>query len=256
VDRSRASAIASVAALASSGEPVLVLSADALWRRALVESAAPPGRFGGGLAAVVAARGSLAAGRAAVERLLAAGGGGLALADWPALALDPGLAARFPHVVLADPAFDPEVEAAALAGAESSGGYVHVLSSHADPSLSLRALSLELPGRAALGHAYRALRQAAAGGPLDPASVRRVLEGSGPVGSPEACGRLVTILAEIGAVRVGASGREGNLEVVSSVRGALEQSPRYVANLMAHEECVRFLTRGKEQSSSPMPAAA
>ncbi len=42
------SGVATVAALASSGEPVLAVCADALRRRALVERAAAPARFGGG----------------------------------------------------------------------------------------------------------------------------------------------------------------------------------------------------------------
>ena len=45
------------------------------------------------------------------ERLLAGERGGVALADWPALALAPELAGRFTHVVLADPAPGPRVEA-------------------------------------------------------------------------------------------------------------------------------------------------
>jgi single-stranded-DNA-specific exonuclease len=256
VDRTRASAIASVAAVASSGEPVLVVCADALWRRALVERAVPPSRFGGGRTAILASRGSIAAGRAAAELLLERGNGGVALVDWAALGLAPDLATRFPHVMLADPAPEPRVEALALAGPQSGPGYVHVLGSHEDPSLAVRALGLAFPTRAALGHAYRALRRHAEHGPLDAPGARAALEAEGDVRSPEWCARAVAILAEIGAVRTRASERELALEVVSSVRGALEQSPGYVANVQAHEECARFLTRGKEQSSSPMPAAA
>ena len=43
----RASGLAAIGELASSGERVLVLCADALWRRGIVESAVHPGRFGG-----------------------------------------------------------------------------------------------------------------------------------------------------------------------------------------------------------------
>ena len=99
----------------------------------------------------LAARGSLAAGREVVARLLAGERGGVALADWPALALAPELAGRFTHVVLADPAPGPRVEAIALAAARDGGGYAHVLSSHREAGLAVRALELAYPGREGLG---------------------------------------------------------------------------------------------------------
>ena len=257
VDRTRTSGVAAIAGLASSGEPVLVLCADALWRRALVESAASPTRFGGGEIAILSARGSLVAGRQAARRVLEAGRGGVTLADWPALALVPELAGEFPHVVLADPAPQRRVEAAALAGASGGGGYLHVLGSHDEPSLAVRALELLYPTRAALGGMYRALRRHAAERPLQGSGLRAAIEeGAGGARSPEWCAAAIRVLAEIGVVRVAASAPEVVLEVVSSVRGELERSPSHAANRNAHEECLRFLTRSKEQSSKPMPAAA
>ena len=255
VDRTRASAVASVAALASSAEPVLVVCADALWRRALVEDAASPARFGGGATSILAARGSLAAGREVVETLFAGERGGVALADWPALALAPELAGRFTHVVLADPAPGPRVEAIALAGARDGGGYVHVLSSHREAGLAVRALELAYPGREGLGRAYRALAERG-DGPHDLARLRARLEATGEPHAPEWCARAIRVLAEIGVVRVTGSARARTFEAVSSVRGELGRSPGHVANLKAHEECLQFLTRVTEQSSRPMPAAA
>ena len=52
VDRRGGSPVAAVAALASSGDSVLALCADALRRRELVERAATPARFGGGRVAI------------------------------------------------------------------------------------------------------------------------------------------------------------------------------------------------------------
>src|SRR5690606_6548070 len=74
VARERASGVATVAALASTGESVLVVAADALWRRALVERAARPARFGGGMTALVASRASLERGLETAEAVLGAGG--------------------------------------------------------------------------------------------------------------------------------------------------------------------------------------
>jgi hypothetical protein len=64
------------------------------------------------------------------------------------------------------------------------------------------------------------------------------------------------VLGEIGVVRLHGSGRERTLEVVSSVRGELERSSAYAAQVEAHEERRRFLTEGKEPISRPLPAAA
>ena len=102
VDRRGASGVATIAALASSGETVLALCADAVRRRALVEGAARPARFGGGELAIVSARLADEAVAAAEARVTAAGCG-VVLADWAALARDPALAGRFAHLVIVDP---------------------------------------------------------------------------------------------------------------------------------------------------------
>ena len=52
---------------------------------------------------------------AAAEARVAVAGAGVVLADWAALARDPGLAGRFEHVVLVDP--PPFAHLEALAGA-------------------------------------------------------------------------------------------------------------------------------------------
>ena len=93
VERRSASATAAIAALASSGETVLALCADAIRRRELVEGAARPARFGGGELAIVSTRLSDSAVAAAEGRVIAAGAG-VVLADWAALARNPRLADR------------------------------------------------------------------------------------------------------------------------------------------------------------------
>src|SRR5690606_6356336 len=130
IERGRTSGNATVAALASTGESVLVVCADARWRRARVERAARPARLGGGSVALVPARGSLEVGVAAARSL--AGGGGVALDDWGALALHPDLAARFRHVVVVDPAPSAELAALATAADEGGSGFLHVLAEARD----------------------------------------------------------------------------------------------------------------------------
>ena len=81
--------MATIAALASSGEAVLAVCADAIRRRALVEGAARPARFGGGELAIVSAR--LAdADVAAAEARVTAAGCGVVLADWAGARPRPG----------------------------------------------------------------------------------------------------------------------------------------------------------------------
>ena len=63
IDRRNGSGVATIAALASSGETVLAVCADAMRRRELVERAARPARFGGGELAIVSARLGDAVGR-------------------------------------------------------------------------------------------------------------------------------------------------------------------------------------------------
>ncbi len=134
VDRRGASGIAAVAELASSGEAVLVVCADSLWRRGIAETAAHPGRFGGGECAIVAMRGSLTRGAEMAERLAAPGDGGIVLVDWGALSSMPELPGEFGHIVLADLAPHQSLDELVTAG----NGYLHVLSS--DTELSIRTL--------------------------------------------------------------------------------------------------------------------
>ena len=248
VDRTAGSGVAAVAALASSGEPVLVLAADALWRRELLEQAAPPERFGGGRAALVASRGSLAHGREAARRVAARGG--VALADWAALRAAPELARAFPHVVVIDPAPSARLEALAAAGS----GYLHVLAEAADAGIAERALQLAYPSRAALSDAWRALG-AAGEGIARVHTWRAALRGRHQR-SPEAVARILRVLAEVGVVRDAGSGVDRTLEVVSSVRGELDRSQSFVAYRDAYEECLRFLSRSEAQSSSQSEIAA
>ena len=248
IDRGRASGVASVAALASSGEPVLVVAADALWRRALVERAASPVRFGGGELAIVAARGSLEAGMSAVDGVLAQGG--VALADWTALDTAALPVARFPHVVVIDPAPSARLAELAVVG----NGYLHVLAEADEVELATRALGLAHPTRPALAAAWRALRDAGDGG-LALVDWRPAL--CGPAArAPETAASILRVLAEVGVLQSAGRGPDRVLEVVSSVRGDLAGSQSFVAHRNAHEESLKFLNRSEVQSSSPSEMAA
>jgi single-stranded-DNA-specific exonuclease len=245
IDRRGGSGIAAIAALASSGETVLALCADAIRRRELVERAARPARFGGGEVAVISARlpEALCAG---AEARVTAAGAGVALADWAALARDPHLAGRFGHVVLIDPPPFPELEGLCRAGR----GYLHRLDG--DPEFALRVHAEEWPSRAWLAHVYRALRARAELGPtIEAALARAVLCGEGrshPL-APEAAGRCTRVLGELGLVSWHGSGDARTLGVVSSAGTDLERSAAFVAYRDRYEEGRRFLSERKQKPS-------
>jgi single-stranded-DNA-specific exonuclease len=244
VERSCGSGVSTVAALASSGGSVLVLCADALRRRRLVERAAAPARFGGGRVAI--ASGRLADG--AVREAAAEIGqdGGVALADWAALARAPELPLGFEHVVVIDPPPFPHLERLASAPARPGGGtgpgYLHLTWGEGELELGFRVLAEEWPLRPALVELYRALR---APGP----SLRDLLQGTGRYPrSPEVAGRRVRVLEELGYVRWHASSTKRALRAVSSEQKDLERSGAFAAFSARFQEGRRFLSRRRQPS--------
>jgi single-stranded-DNA-specific exonuclease len=256
IDRRGASGVATVAALASSGEPVLVLCADALCRRELVDRAADPARFGGGKVAIASGRLADDAGRRAV-REVAESGAGVALADWGAIARQPSLPAQFEHVVVIDPAPFRNLERSASAAAcpePEAGGFLHLAWGEPEIDLALRVLAEEWPSRLALVALYRRLRDAQAtdgspGALLQGRDLREALRGHGhhPL-APEVAARRLRVLAELGCVRWELPAASRSLRVVSSEAKDLEQSEAFVAYRERGEEGRRFLSRRRQPS--------
>jgi single-stranded-DNA-specific exonuclease len=242
VNRRRSSGVAAIAALASSGAGLLVVCADAPRRRALVERLARPARFGGGEFGIVSAR--LADAPRDAERVLAAGSG-VVLADWPALARDPSLPARFEHVVIVDPAAHPHLDALAAGGR----GYLHRIDGPAEAEFALRVHAEEWPSRASLAGVFRALRAGSPhGGRLEGATARGGRGGAGgppPLSAPVAA-RSTRVLGELGLLRWDASGPSRTLGVVSSGATDLERSEAFVAYRERCEEGRRFLSEQRQ----------
>jgi single-stranded-DNA-specific exonuclease len=243
IDRHGSSVIAAIAGLASAGEPVFVVCADALRRRALIEGAVRPARFGGGEIGLASARLPEAAVNAAVNHVLDAGGGAV-LSDWPALERRPALGIRFPHVILVDPAPFRHLDQLAAIGE----GFVHDLAGPAEAEFALRVLADEWPSRASLGELYRGLRDACAATTLAGEEIGRLLAGpnrSHPR-TPEVCARLVRVLDELGLLRWGGFGAGRTLGVVSSEATDLERSKAFVAYRDRFEEARRYLSRRRQ----------
>ncbi len=248
VDRRGGSGIAAVASLESSGGPVLVLACDALRRRALVELAARPARFGGGEVVLVSRRLSQESARAAAERVLTSGRG-VVLADWDALPAIPGLAARFEHVLAIDPPPSPEAETLAAAAPASGPGFLHLAWGPAEVALASRVLESDWPSRAVLGAVYRALTQAPTDQVIGGERLREAL--CGPTAfprSPEAAARCLRVLLELGLVQVRETPGGRIVGVVSSEATELSSSAAYAAYRQRSEEGVRYLSR-REQAS-------
>jgi len=244
VDRRGASGVATIAALASSGRAVLVMCADALRRRELVERAARPARFGGGELAIVCGRLADADCAGAEARVRARGG--VVLADWAALARDPALASRFDHVVLVDPPPFGHLADACAAGE----GYLHRLAGPAEAEFALRVHADDWPSRASLAELYRAFgARSNDGALLDGDAARRLLCGQGrahPL-SPECAGRALRVLVELELVRIdGDPVVAPALGVVSSSGTELEKSPAFVAYRDRYEEGKRYLSEQKQ----------
>jgi hypothetical protein len=225
------------AALASSGAGVLVVCADALRRRELVEGAVRPARFGGGEVAIASAR--LPA--SCRERAASAN---VILADWAALEGDSDLASGRDHVVIVDPPAFPDAIAAVAAGA----GYLHDLSGPVEAEFALRVHRDEWPSRASLAALYRDLRDGGTGQELAAAPARAALCGvarSYPL-RPEVAARSARVLAELGLLAWAGSGTTRTLRVVSSEGTDLEQSRAFVAYRRVCEEGARFLSERRQ----------
>jgi hypothetical protein len=179
---------------------------------------------------------------AAAETRVITGGCGVVLADWAALARDPGLAGRCRHVVVIDP--PPFAHLDRLIGLGE--GYVHRFDQGADPEFALRVHADEWPSRSSLAELYRAL--GARGDALDPPAARAVLCGEGRAHprSPEVTARAARVLAELGVVRWDGSGTNRALSVVSSSGTDLEGSQAYIAYRDRYEEGRRFLSERRQ----------
>jgi single-stranded-DNA-specific exonuclease len=249
VDRTGGAAVASLAELISSGEPVLAICADAARRSRLASSAADPRRFGAALPRIACCR----CGDAALDRALGEPpAAGLVLTDWTGLARRPVAPGRFRHVVMIDPAPSEPLEALASTAAptysaatNTAAGYLHLCWGPAELELTERLLSRDWELRGAVGEIWRALAEA--GGEAEAAALRTVLEGQAGYGrTPEVAARCVRVLDELGLCEWRGDRGAATLRVLSSERTDLRRSRAYGACLTRHQEAVLFL-RSKAQ---------
>jgi single-stranded-DNA-specific exonuclease len=246
ISRPAASGVAMVAALVSGGEPVLVLVADAVRRRELIEQAARPARFGGGGFAVASGR--------LPERCIADAiavrdaGSGAVLADWALLTREPELARGFRHVVVIDPPPHPALESLARAGV----GFTHALDGPAEAQFATRVYADEWPSRSSLAALYRTLGGAlGAGDRLEYDGARMLICGpqrTHPL-APEPAARATRVLAELSLIDWDGSGTARTLGVVSSEGTDLERSEAFRAYRERCDEGRRWLNERTQKRS-------
>ena len=243
IDRRGGAAVASLAELISSGEPVLAICADAARRAKLASQAADPRRFGAALPRIACCR---CGSRGLDAALSEAPSAGLVLADWTSLALRPDAPSAFRHVVLIDPPPSEPLEDLARAADHSTavgggaGSYIHLAWGPAEADLAEHLLDREWNLQAAIREIWRGL--SAAGGETAGVELRSLLEGDSTYRrTPELAGRCVLVLTELGLCEWRSNGGAQVLGVLSSERTDLGRSRAYGACIASHQEAVRFL---------------
>jgi single-stranded-DNA-specific exonuclease len=250
IDRRGGAAVACLAELISSGEPVLAICADAARRGRLASQAADPRRFGAALPRIACCRCGSRGRDAALSDTSSAG---LVLLDWTALALQPEAPRAFRHVVLIDPPPSEALESLARVADErspiggGSGSYIHLAWGPAEADLAERLLDREWDLRAAIREIWRDI--SAADGEAGGSELRSVLAGgSSYPRTPEHAARCVRVLSELGLCEWLPDRGASVLRVLSSERTDLRRSRAYGACTARHQEAIRFL-RSKAQQT-------
>jgi single-stranded-DNA-specific exonuclease len=169
-------------------------------------------------------------------------GEGVRLADYAELERAPELAADFDHVVLVDPPAAAALERL-VSRSSQEGGYLHRVWGEAEWRLSLSLLAVRLARRPTLIAAFRDLRDAgeASGEELRQA----LLGGGPHPRTAETAGRCFRVLSELGLVRGTPASGDGEVGVVSSDGTDLERSAAFRAYGARHEEARRYLEAHK-----------
>ncbi|HEY1458163.1 MAG TPA: DHHA1 domain-containing protein, partial [Solirubrobacteraceae bacterium] len=192
-DRHGSAIAGTIVGLVASGEPVLVVCADARLRMAQVASTI----------------------------------GGFSLCSYETLACEAELASEYTHVVLLDPPSHAGARRAALAGAADQ--HAHLLWGEPEIEFARRILERDHDLRGGLANVYRALR---AEGPASGKELQAILSGAKPEDSELPTGRsaglssvLVRVLSELGLIEIDIAAQ--TIKMSSSERTSLERSATY-----------------------------
>jgi hypothetical protein len=187
--------------LASCGESVVAVAADAAMRAAMVRD-------------------------------------GLRLTDYAELERMPALCAGFTHVVLVDPPPNAAL-GQLLSVADEPDGYLHRAWGEAEWRFAVAALSQQLMQRPALIALFRDLREA--GETSGVALQEALIGGGRHPRGPEAAARGFRVLSELGLVQGAAERGLGKVRIVSSEETDLERSAAFRAFDARYQEALRYL---------------
>jgi single-stranded-DNA-specific exonuclease len=168
---------------------------------------------------------------------------GVRVADYAEVEREPGLAAGFGHVVLVDPPASSGL--LALVGrAEREGCYLHCVWGDAEWRFALSSLAVQLVQRQALIAAFRDLREAGeiAGEDLRDALVGSAPQPR----SAETAARCFRVFSELELVRGKPTASGEPVGVVSSKETDLERSASYRAYSARYEEARQYLEAHKQ----------
>jgi single-stranded-DNA-specific exonuclease len=163
---------------------------------------------------------------------------GIELADYLELERRPDLPGGFTHVVLVDPPPFAHLEEAASRSREA-GGFLHRVWGESEWRFSHHALGEQLAQRPALVATFRDLRDA--GEPSGEPLLEALRGSGSRQRPPEAAARCFRVLAELGLVRGSPDGGDGTIGVVSSEGTDLERSAAFRAYTARYEEGQRYL---------------
>jgi single-stranded-DNA-specific exonuclease len=187
--------------LASSGESVVAVAADAALRSAMARD-------------------------------------GLRLTDYGELERTPGLCAGFAHVVLVDPPPGPEFETT-LSRSDEAGGYLHRAWGEAERRFALAALGERFVQRPTLIPFFRDLRDMDHGG--GEGLRRALMGSGPHPRCPEVAARCFRVLSELNLVAGRPAEGRGEMRVVSSGETDLERSASFRVFSSRYQEALRYL---------------
>jgi single-stranded-DNA-specific exonuclease len=169
---------------------------------------------------------------------------GIGLTDYLELERHPELPLDFTHVVLVDPPPFAHLEEF-VSRSREAGGFLHRVWGESEWRFACSALGEQLARRPTVIAAFRDLRDA--GASIGGEALLEALRGSGPrPRSPEAAARCFRVLAELGLVQGSPAGGDGTVGALSSEGTELERSGAFRAYTARYEEGQRYL-EGRRQ---------
>jgi hypothetical protein len=250
IDRRGQGALGMLGDLMTTGEPLMVVSADVSRRAAPLEHDLAAARFARSRWVKLSGHCDAAAAEPALDE---SNGTPVVLCDYATLARFPRLPERFAHLFLLDPPASAGMHSlVAAGGAEAGRSFLHLGWGEAEIEFARRVVEHEHSLRPHLAALYRSLT--AAGEP-EIAVQRAVLEGDGRhPRSPALAGRCLRVLTELDLARFQRSSATVSCTITIGKRVDLERSETFRACSAAGDEGLRYLSTLTSRAQSERAA--